>query len=128
MTTPAATPPRIARYEILERLAIGGMAEVYLARERAPHGLTRMVVVKRILPHLAQHESMVQMFLQEARIAARINHPNVVQILELGEDGGFPFIAMEYVAGSTLRDLIVETQRQGRLIPVAVALHLMQQA
>jgi phosphate/phosphite/phosphonate ABC transporter binding protein len=127
-SVPQTTPPRVGRYEILERLAIGGMAEVYLARERAAHGLTRLVVIKRILPHLAQHESMVQMFLQEARIAARINHPNVVQILELGEDGGFPFIAMEYVAGSTLRDLIVETQRQGRLIPVAVALHLMQQA
>jgi phosphate/phosphite/phosphonate ABC transporter binding protein len=130
MTTPAPTkmPTRIGRYEILERLAIGGMAEVYLACERGPHGFHRLVVVKRILPHLAHHEQMVRMFLQEARIAARINHPNVVQILELGEEGGYPFIVMEYVAGSTLRELAVETRRTDRTIPVGVALHFVQLA
>ena len=83
----------MGRYELVERLAVGGMAEVFLARERG--GLDREVVVKRMLPGLAEDPAFVEMFLQEARIAAGISHPNVVRILELGEADGWPFIAME---------------------------------
>ncbi|MBW1881635.1 MAG: protein kinase [Deltaproteobacteria bacterium] len=87
----------------MERLAVGGMAEIFLACEKGAHGLERMVVIKRILPTLAEDESFVEMFLQEARVAAGIHHPNVVAIHELGESDGYPYMALEYVAGSTMR-------------------------
>ena len=101
-------PVRVGRFDILERFAAGGMAEVYLAWERSHFGLERVVVVKRILPQLSGHETIVQMFLQEARVAARIGHPNVVQVIELGEQDGQPFLAMEYLAGVTLKELIYD--------------------
>lgn len=128
MATSDQTPVRIGRYDVLERLAIGGMAEVFLAVEQGTHGLQRLVVVKRILPHLLQHEQMVRMFVQEARLAARISHPNVVQILELGEDDGQPYIAMEYVAGGTLKDLSVDARRLGKGMPVDVVVNLIIQS
>ncbi len=116
----------MGRYELVERLAVGGMAEVFLARERG--GLDREVVVKRMLPALAEDPSFVEMFLQEARIAAGISHPNVVQILELGEADGWPFIAMEYVAGVCLKDLIKSAKSGGGSIPLGVVGHLVAQA
>lgn len=128
MTASPQHPKRLGRYDILERLAVGGMAEVYLAVEHSATGIERLVVVKRILPHLVVHDQMVRMFLQEARLAARINHPNVVQILELGEDSGQPYIAMEYVAGITVRDLSVDARKLSRPIPVGVAVQLIAQA
>jgi serine/threonine-protein kinase len=122
----ASDPGRVGRYQLLERLAVGGMAEVFLAREL--DGLDRLVVVKRMLPDLAEESGFVEMFLQEARIAAGISHPNVVQILELGRSGGDPFIAMEYVPGVTLKDLIRASKNASGSIPLSVVLHLMLQA
>jgi len=105
------------------------MAEVYLAAERGGDlGLDRLVVVKRILPHLAEEKAFVDMFLREARIVARIRHPNVVQIFELGSSGGFPFIAMEYVAGSTLKQLVSAARRADTRLPIGAVLHLVSQA
>ncbi|NCG21100.1 MAG: PhnD/SsuA/transferrin family substrate-binding protein [Rhodobacterales bacterium] len=127
--TPEATNPKqVGKYHLVQRLAIGGMAEVFLACEKADLGLERLLVIKRILPHLAQDTTFVEMFLNEARVAARIQHPNVVQIYELGESGGFPFIAMEYMAGSTLKELIQAATATDRKLPVGVVLHLICQA
>ena len=81
------------------RLGRGGMAEVYLAVARGPAGFNKLVVVKKLLPALADDEGFREMFLDEARLAARLNHPNVVQTYEVGEDGGRYFIAMEYLEG-----------------------------
>ena len=123
------TSGRVGRFHLVDRIAVGGMAEVYLACERAAHDFERVVVIKRILPHLADKESFVEMFLQEARIAARINHHNVVQIFELGSgEDELPFIAMEYVVGSTVRDLISVARREGVPVPVGVAVNLIMQA
>jgi len=138
---------QVGRYRLVERLAVGGMAEVFLAVERNEGGgasllhggggpssgpfsggLERLVVVKRILPHLAEEQAFVDMFMREARIVARIRHPNVVQIYELGESGGLPFIAMEYVQGSTLKQLVSSARRAEVRLPVSVALHLVSQA
>lgn len=128
MSFNTAPPKRIGRYDVLERLAVGGMAEVFLAVERGAHGVQRLVVVKRILPHLAQYDQMVRMFFQEAKLAAGISHPNVVQMLDVGEDGDQPYIAMEYVAGVTLKDLLADARKLGRPVPVGVAAHLIAQA
>lgn len=126
----SVTPPpvRIGRYDLVERLAIGGMAHIFLALERGPRGLERYVVVKRILENLAQDEAFVEMFLHEARISAQISHPNVVQIHELGEEDGLPYLVMEYVPGVTLRDVWVAAVTKEDPVPVGVALHLILQA
>jgi len=121
-------PDTVGRYEVLERLATGGMAEVFVCSERQMAGLERLVVVKRILPHLAVHEPFVEMFLAEARYVARINHPNVVQIFELGEDQGAPFLSMEYVHGVSLRDLLIAAIEAGKPFPVNVAVAMAAQA
>jgi phosphate/phosphite/phosphonate ABC transporter binding protein len=119
---------RVCRYHLVERLAVGGMAEVFLACERGTHALDRLLVIKRILPHLAENDEFVKMFMTEAQLAARINHPNVVQIYELGESGGFPFIAMEYVSGSTLKELVKAARKAETRLPMAMVVHLMVQA
>jgi serine/threonine-protein kinase len=96
---------RFGQYEILERLAYGGMAEVLLARwERL--NAQRLVVVKKILPHLSADPEFVRMFLDEVRITARLDHPNIVHIYDAGEVEGTPFLVMEYVRGVTLKECL----------------------
>jgi serine/threonine-protein kinase len=92
-------PPSLSRYQVLGRLATGGMAEVWLARSVGIAGFEKLVVVKTILPHLARSQQFVTMFINEARLAAMINHPNCVQIFDLGEEGDTLYIAMEYLEG-----------------------------
>ena len=126
-------PDRIGRYHVIDRLASGGMAEVFICAERQSYGerlaaLERLVVVKRILPHLAIHPAFVDMFLAEARYVARINHQNVVAIYELGEDNGLPFLSMEFVAGCSLRDLLVAAVSADSPLPPGVATALSVQA
>jgi phosphate/phosphite/phosphonate ABC transporter binding protein len=121
-------PDFIGRYAILERLAVGGMAVVYLAFEPGETGLQRLVVIKQILPQLGHESSFRNMFIQEARLAARINHPNVVEIHELGEYDGDPFIAMEYVSGVALNALTRSAQSREVEIPVGVAIGIILQA
>ena len=87
------------RYEILGRLAVGGMAEVFLARELGSHNTIRHVAIKRILPQIADDETFVEMFLDEARLAVQLNHPNICHIYDFGEIDETYFIAMEWVNG-----------------------------
>ncbi len=118
----------LGRFELVTKLATGGMAELFLARERGLAGLERLVVIKRILPHLADNPSFIEMFLREARIIARLNHPNVVQIYELGEENGSYYIAMEYIHGSTVREMQVLAERDGVELPVEVAVSVIDRA
>ena len=104
MSEPAGI--KFGHFTLGKRLARGGMAEVFLARQRGPEGFDRKVAVKRILPHLAETADFVRMFLSEARLAARLSHPNIVHIYELGQVGGDYFIAMEYVDGVHAGQLI----------------------
>jgi eukaryotic-like serine/threonine-protein kinase len=104
-------PVRIGRYEVVTMLGQGGMARVYLALARGPVGFNKLVVVKQIRPELAWDEEFLTMFLEEARIAARLNHPNVVSTLEVLEEDGQYAIAMEFLEGQTLADLL---RRMGR--------------
>ena len=102
-------------YVLVRRLATGGMAEIFLARREGPEGFARDLVVKRILPHLAEDESFIEMFLEEARIAARLTHPNVVQVYDFGEADGSYYLAMELVRGVDLRALVERAARQAYL-------------
>ena len=93
---------RFGKYQLYERLGRGGMAEVWKAKIVGPAGFERTLVVKRILPHLAEDSRFIQMFVSEARLSARLTHPNVVQVFELGDVNGEFFLAMEYVRGKDL--------------------------
>ena len=95
----------LGKYQLISKLATGGMAEVYLARADGPMGFSKALVVKRILPHLAEDPQFVEMFIAEARLAARLDHPNIVQIFDFGEADGTWFLAMEYIDGLNLRVL-----------------------
>jgi serine/threonine protein kinase len=96
---------RLGKYEILKRLATGGMAEIFLARVSGLPGFHKMVVIKRILPQLATKTDFVEMFLDEARIAATLQHPNVVTMYDVGVVDGNYFIAMEYLHGEDARSI-----------------------
>ncbi len=122
-------PERLGRYRVVDRLAIGGMAEVFVCYERGLGGLERLAVVKRILPQLAAQESFLQMFLAEARYVALINHPNVVQVLELAQDeNGAPFLAMEYIPGNSVRELIVVALGRHMKTPIGAVVGIIAQA
>ncbi len=103
---PTPIVERFGRYELVLELASGGMASVYLARLASDGDVARMVAVKRIHPHLAKAAGFTEMFLDEARISARIDHPNVCQVLEHGRENGVSFIAMEFLAGESLQRVI----------------------
>lgn len=98
------------RYEVLRRIAEGGMGEIFLARQTSLAGAERLVILKTLLPHLARREESVQDFLDEARLASGLNHPNIVSILEVGEWRGVQFIVMEYVHGTSLSRLWSESR------------------
>jgi hypothetical protein len=115
--TPAGA--RIGRYEIERRIAYGGMAEVLLAREPLAVGGSRRVAIKRVLPHVADDESFVAMFLDEARIALLLQHPNVCACFDAGPSEEGPYLAMEYVDGRSLAQLIT-LAKDGGVLPIAV--------
>lgn len=109
-------------FELLERVAVGGMAEVYRARRRGLDGFEKTLAVKRILPHLATSPEFVEMFVNEAKMVSRLTHPNIVTISELGKIEGNYYIAMEYVTGHDLRAIEERLKHQGRRVPVDLAL------
>lgn len=112
------------RYILRRRLGSGGMAEVYLAEMSGPAGFQRLVALKRILPHLGDDEEFIDSFISEARLGGNLNHPNIVQTLELGREAGQYFLAMEYVDGMTLAQLLRFRKERGEPLPLAMALDI----
>jgi serine/threonine protein kinase len=108
------------RYVLLNKLAVGGMAEIFVALAKGEAGFRKTCVIKRVLPHLALRPGFREMFLDEAHIAARLNHPGIVQIFDLGRQGEDFYIAMEYLAGENLGDIVRQCQKQNRLMPIEV--------
>ena len=115
------------KYVLLDRLAIGGMAEIFLARQMGLEGFEKPVVLKRIRPHLSDKKSFVKMFLNEAKLAAQLNHHNVVQILDLGKVGDSYFIAMEYLFGRDMRRVVPKAELQGISFPIVYACKIASQ-
>src|SRR5688572_33286448 len=96
----------VGRYTIVQRLARGGMAEVYLAHETGPAGIERLLALKLILPHMAGEAHFLSMFVNEVRVAATLHHPNIAQVFDFGEVDGEPYLAMEFVHGATVQSLL----------------------
>ncbi|MBN2496678.1 MAG: serine/threonine protein kinase [Deltaproteobacteria bacterium] len=119
---------QFGKYRLIARLATGGMAEIYLASQTSLAGFEKLIVIKRILPNLAREERFVRMFLDEARIAAMLNHPNVVQIFDLGRIGGQLFIAMEYLSGESLAMIIRACRGRNMRVPPHLVAGIMLQA
>ena len=109
------------KYRLLRKLAQGGMAEIFLAIQKGIQGFEKVVVVKRVLPDLSASDEFVNMFLDEARIAARLDHTNIVRIYDLGEVNGLYYIAMEYIAGEDLASVLQQCKRKNLRVPIEVA-------
>lgn len=116
---------RLGRYEVLARLASGGMAGVYVARALGVAGFERLFAIKVLHPHLAHEEEFISMFLDEARLAARIRHPNVVPTIDISdtEDAGY-FLVMDYIEGDHLGALLQQAYRRGTKLPFSISLRI----
>ena len=106
-------PRRFGKYTLLRKVATGGMAELYLALHRSVAGFEKLVAVKRVLPHLAEDQAFVEMLLQEARVAAQLDHPNIAHIFDVGVHEGEYYIAMEFVHGEDLRSIVRQMKKKG---------------
>jgi serine/threonine protein kinase len=117
----APMPKAVGRYQILDRVAVGGMAELFKATLTGDHGFEKLVAIKKILPHLATDKSFVEMFIDEARITAQLDHRHIVQVFELGTDADTPYIAMQYVDGLDVLGLLRECARAQIRLPADLA-------
>ena len=117
----------LGRYELLLPVAAGGMAMVWAARLKGSRGFQKIVAVKTMLPKLSEDPQFERMFLDEASLASRIHHPNVVEVLDLGEATGVLFIAMEWLDGVPLNQ-VMKAAKGGSGIPSPVAIHILTHA
>ena len=123
---PAPARPGVdfGEYSLEEQIGVGGMAEVWKARRQGVEGFEKRVAIKRILPQAAENDEFVEMFIDEAKLAAQLNHTNITHIYDLGKIDNDYFIAMEYVEGKNLRQILDRTRRQESPIPLGVALFI----
>jgi tRNA A-37 threonylcarbamoyl transferase component Bud32 len=116
---------RVGRYELVEHLASGGMAEIFLARHQGDAGFAKELVLKILQGRYAEDPHVVRMFLDEARLGAKLNHPNVVDVYECGLDDGLRYIAMEHIRGKTLTEVIRRAIEVSQPLPLEHAAYLM---
>ncbi len=124
----SGVPTRLGRYELVMKIATGGMATVYLGRMLSKGAFTKSVAIKVLHPELARDPGFVAMFLDEARLSAQIHHPNVVDVYDVDAEAGHLFIVMEYVEGASLFDLIRVCRQQKKVMPRPVALRILVDA
>ncbi|HSM14490.1 MAG TPA: TonB family protein [Thermoanaerobaculia bacterium] len=110
------------QYTLLERIAVGGMAEVWKARMRGVEGFQKTVAIKKILPHLTDSSDFVTMFIDEAKLAAQLNHTNIIHIYDLGKIGDDYYIAMEFVDGRDLRTILNTAREKSQPLPLGISL------
>jgi tRNA A-37 threonylcarbamoyl transferase component Bud32 len=119
---------RLGKYEIVQRIAYGGMAEIYLARASGIEGFEKVVVLKRILPQYAADREFVQMFLREARLAATLDQANIAHVYDIGEEGGSYFYTMEYLHGQDVRGIMRTLKRRDQRLPLEHAIGIVMGA
>jgi serine/threonine-protein kinase len=122
------TPSKVGRYEVISHLATGGMAQIYLARQTGLGAFERHVVLKTILRERASDQRFITMFLDEAKLAATLNHHNIAQVYEVDQADGAYFMAMEYVHGENARAILETTIRRGWTIPLELAVMIVSGA
>jgi len=120
----SADGSQFGQYVLVEHIATGGMAEVHKARMIGMEGFQKIVAIKRILPHLTDNEEFVTMFIDEAKLAAQLNHNNIIHIYDLGKIDRSYYIAMEYIEGQDLRSLLRECRERDVRLPVPLAIHI----
>jgi serine/threonine protein kinase len=118
----------LGRYELLEQLAEGGMGSVWLARLTGTGGFEKLCIVKTVLPAIAKDQDFVSRFLHEGRVLTQLQHANIAQVFDMGDDGGTLFLALEYVPGVDLARLVDALRAKHEPMSVALAVHVMQQA
>lgn len=115
---------KFGRYYLLRHIATGGMAEIYLSKQIGLEGFEKLLVVKKILNQYLDNEEFITMFLDEARLAAKLDHPNIVRIYDLGKQERNYYIAMEYIPGEDLRTILRKVSKQSKLTPQQHSLHI----
>jgi len=121
---PAAAGTLFGQYELIEVISTGGMAEVFKARMKGVEGFQKIVAIKRILPHLTDNDEFVTMFIDEAKLAAQLQHPNIIHIYDLGKIERSYYIAMEYIDGKDLRSLLRLLEEKKQRLPQGIALYI----
>jgi eukaryotic-like serine/threonine-protein kinase len=116
------------KYTLIERVAVGGMAEIYKAKTTGMSGFERVVAIKRLHHHLSQDAELAQMLVDEAKIAVLLNHPNVGQVFDLGQVNGLYFMVMEYIDGPDLHRVLRKMREQQLYCPIPLALHIIAEA
>jgi eukaryotic-like serine/threonine-protein kinase len=116
------------RYRVIKRLEAGGMAEVYLGEASSVEGFKKRVAIKRVLPHLAQNDNFIQMFLDEARLSARLSHANIVSVFDISARDDTYFLIMEYVEGANLKKLLDCLHKRGQRFPLPQAIYTCAEA
>ncbi len=119
-------PESFGPYLLLDRINVGGMAEVFRGRAQGAAGFERLVALKRILPSVSRDPDFIEMFVDEAKIAVQLQHANIAQTYDLGEVGGQYYIAMEYVSGVDVKTLWSRARQRKRLLPIPMSLHIVQ--
>jgi len=114
-------PSKFGKYLLLDRIAVGGMAEVFVAKAFGVEGFERLLAIKKILPTMGEDQEFISMFVDEARIAVQLSHANIVQVLELGKHEENLYIAMEYISGRDVRQLLERFRKRGRPMPAPQA-------
>lgn len=122
------SPRRFGRYEVLRTLGSGGMGEILLARQRGVAGVDRLIVLKTVLPHLAREPGFIERFVDEMRVSMLLTHGNIVQVYDVGEADGRYYMAMEWVDGLDLREVLIRLERAGRLMPEEIALYILMES
>ncbi len=117
-------PITFGKYQLLERINVGGMAEVFKAKAFGAEGFERVLAIKRILPNMAEDDEFINMFIDEARIAVQLNHANIVPIYELGKFDNQYYIAMEYVPGKDLRQVFDRFRKKKEVMPQSAAAYV----
>jgi serine/threonine protein kinase len=121
-------PIPFGKYYLLDRINVGGMAEVFRAKAFGVEGFERLVAVKRILPNIAEDTDFITMFIDEAKLAVQLNHANIAQIFDLGKVGDAYFIALEYLHGKDLRAVFDLARKEGRPVPIGLAVYALMKA
>ena len=115
---------RFGQYLLQERIATGGMAEVWKARMRGVEGFQKIVAIKKILPHLSDNDEFIEMFVDEAKLAAQLNHNNIIHIYDLGKISNSYYIAMEFIDGHDLKSIVKRGEERGQPMPIEIALFI----